>query len=170
MEGVLKLKDKPVAQFYLDSAMVFTPGSIHRAKRVLSLKISDLSVLLSGQLTLDETLLDHVVLDSDATFRSGGIRKIHFNNIAAKNSLTYEKNSRLSLLAILMNAVFSLRVNARQPDSLYAVQCFDHFRKPGPYGNRVEIIQSDSVAIRLNRLVKPTVSLPEKCRDSGSNF
>jgi hypothetical protein len=31
---------------------------------------------------------------------------------------------------------------------------FDHFRKPGPYGNRVEIIQSDSVAIRLNRLVE----------------
>lgn len=58
-------------------------------------------------------------------------------------------------LAILMNAVFSLRVNARQPDSLYTqYNVFDHFRKPGPYGNRVEIIQSDSVAIRLNRLVE----------------
>ncbi|MDD2539209.1 MAG: hypothetical protein WC377_04655 [Bacteroidales bacterium] len=88
MEGVLKLKDKPVAQFYLDSAMVFTPREVSTSEGVLSLKISDLSVLLSGTVDLDETLLDHVVLDIDATFRSGGIRKkMHFNNIAAKKFL-----------------------------------------------------------------------------------
>lgn len=42
-----------------------------------------------------------------------------------------------------------------QPDTLLSTyNVFDHFRLPGPYGNRIEIIQSDSVEQAVNRNIE----------------
>ena len=88
MNGTLNMKDKKLAEFNLDSTLVFAPRSMSTNEGVMSLKISDMSVLFSGFTDLDESLLDEIKLSFDATFKTGGIkRKLRFNNIPAKKLL-----------------------------------------------------------------------------------
>jgi hypothetical protein len=52
------------------------------------MKISDMSVLFSGTIDLDETLLQQIRLDIDATVKSGGIKRtLHLSDIPAKELL-----------------------------------------------------------------------------------
>ncbi|HNR28484.1 MAG TPA: hypothetical protein PKY83_06195 [Bacteroidales bacterium] len=88
MNGIIRLKDKRIAQFSMDSALVFSARGTSTNEGLLSLRINDMSVLFSGAVDLDETLLRQIRLDIDATVKSGGIkRKLQLNDIPAKNLL-----------------------------------------------------------------------------------
>jgi hypothetical protein len=88
MSGALRLKGKQIALFSMDSAMVFDARSTSTNEGVVSMKINDMSVLFSGAVDLDETLLQQIRLDIDATVKSGGIkRKLHLSDIPAKQLL-----------------------------------------------------------------------------------
>ncbi|OQC40467.1 MAG: hypothetical protein BWX62_00011 [Bacteroidetes bacterium ADurb.Bin037] len=88
MNGILRMKDKQIAEFSLDSAIVFTPRSLSTGEGTLSLKISDMSVLFSGTIDLDASLLEQIRMDIYATVNSRGIRhKLKLQDIPAKNLL-----------------------------------------------------------------------------------
>jgi len=88
MNGALRLKDKQIALFSMDSALVFDARSTSTNEGVVSMKISDMSVLFSGTIDLDETLLQQIRLDIDATVKSGGIKRtLHLSDIPAKELL-----------------------------------------------------------------------------------
>ena len=88
MNCALRLKDKQIALFSMDSAMVFDARSTSTNEGVVSMKINDMSVLFSGAVDLDETLLQQIRLDIDATVKSGGIKRtLHLSDIPAKELL-----------------------------------------------------------------------------------
>ncbi|HKM31613.1 MAG: lipoprotein [Bacteroidales bacterium] len=88
LDGVLKIKEKTVAVFNLDSSLVFDAKSVSTREGTLQLKIQDMSVLFSGVIELDESLLDQLRLDIDASVKSRGVRrKLQLHDIPAKNFL-----------------------------------------------------------------------------------
>ena len=88
MNGIIRIKDKQIAEFSLDSAIVFTPRSISTGEGTISLKISNMSVLFSGVVDLDESLLEQIRMDIDALVKSRGMRhKLKLQDIPAKNLL-----------------------------------------------------------------------------------
>ncbi len=88
LNGIIKIKDKPIAVFHLDSTLVFDAKSLSEKEGTMHLKIQDMSVLFSGIIEWDETLLDQLQLDIDALVKSRGIkRKLHWNNVPVKDFL-----------------------------------------------------------------------------------
>jgi hypothetical protein len=56
---------------------------------------------------------------------------------------------------LLLSGIFTGRALAQEPDTvLSAYNVFDYFRLPGPYGNRINIIQSDSIEHAVNRYIE----------------
>ncbi|HNY23442.1 MAG TPA: hypothetical protein PKM89_01650 [Bacteroidales bacterium] len=84
--GVIRLDNKSVASFTMDTTLLFTPRGISTNEGNLHLKITNLMSLFSGSFDLDESVLERLKLDFNATVRSGCIKHhMKFMDIPAKN-------------------------------------------------------------------------------------
>ncbi len=86
VNGVVRLDDKQVASFTMDTTLLFAPRGISSSEGSLRLKITNMMTLFSGSFDLDESVLERLKLDLNATVRSGGIKHhMKFMDIPAKN-------------------------------------------------------------------------------------
>jgi len=57
-----------------------------------------------------------------------------------------------AILVLLTGCYFSDAALAQVPDTLsQGTDVFEYFQRPGPEGNRLRIIQSDSIRLKVNR-------------------
>ena len=67
------------------------------------------------------------------------------------------------LLTVLIAGMFATKAQAQDIDSLtIKYNVFEQFREPGPFGNRMVIIQSDSVEYLVNREIAENRLSPGK--------
>jgi hypothetical protein len=70
----------------MDTTLLFTPRGMSTNEGNLHLKITNLMSLFSGSFDLDESVLERLKLDFNATVRSGCIKHhMKFMDIPAKN-------------------------------------------------------------------------------------
>lgn len=70
-QGCIKLDGKEMATFVLNDTLLFAPRVSSTQEGGITLKITDIATLFSGTMDLDQSLIDKVTLDVDASFKCG---------------------------------------------------------------------------------------------------